>query len=135
MRFHLRLLYWPHLQIIIFNEEVAREGIGKTIDWFMRDQGSRAGAYVVISKGKAEDLLNQTIELGDMPARSMAFFIDTSQLRSIPLNQVKLNNLASIISTPDRPLTIDVISFKEIRGKTETYELSDTAIFSKKINL
>lgn len=126
-----RLLYWPHLQIIIFHEEVAKEGIGRTIDWFMRDQGSRAGAYVVISKGKAEDLLNQTIELGDMPARSMASFIETAHLRRIPLNKVKLNDLASILSTPGIDPTIDVISFKEIRGKIETYELKETAVFSK----
>ncbi len=126
-----RRLYWPHLQIVIFNEAIAEEGVGQVISWFTRDRGSRAGSYVVVTRDKAEDLLNQTIELGEMPARSMASFIDTAEIRNIPLSKLKLSNLSSILSTPGIDGTIDVISLKKIRGEIETYQMVGTAIMKK----
>ncbi|WNF37503.1 Ger(x)C family spore germination protein [Bacillaceae bacterium IKA-2] len=126
-----RPLYWPHLQIIIFSEAVAKEGLGQVISWFTRDRDSRAGAYVVVTRGKAEDLLNQTIELGEMPAKSMASFLDTAEIRNISLNKLKLTNLASILSTPGNDGTLDVIALKEIRGEVETYQITGTAILKK----
>lgn len=67
-----RRLYWAHLQIIIFGEELARESLSPIITWFERDRDSRAGSYLIVTNGLAEDLLNQKIELGNVPAKSMA---------------------------------------------------------------
>lgn len=126
-----RPLYWPHLQIIIFNEAIAKEGLGQVISWFIRDRSSRAGAFVVVTRGTAEDLLNHTIELGDMPAESMASFLDTAEVRNIPLNKLTLTNLVSILSTPGIDATLDVFALKTIRGKIETYQITGTAILKK----
>jgi spore germination protein KC len=124
-----RRLYWPHLQIIIFGEKLAKEGMAPVLTWFERDRDSRAGTYVAVTKGTAEDLLNQKIELGNIPAKVMADLIDNSFLRQITTRKTTLRNLVSILTMEGVDATVDVIEPKEIRGKQETYDLHDSAVF------
>ncbi|MFP7202258.1 hypothetical protein SFC08_14910 [Lysinibacillus halotolerans] len=56
-----RRLYWAHLQIIIFGDAMAREGITPATTWFERDRDSRAGALITVTPGTAEDLLNRKL--------------------------------------------------------------------------
>lgn len=44
-------LYWAHSKLIIISEEIAREGMTKVIDWYIRDSETRADAYVLVSTG------------------------------------------------------------------------------------
>ncbi|WP_180994176.1 Ger(x)C family spore germination protein [Bacillus sp. Marseille-P3661] len=125
-----RRFYWAHLQIIIFGEELAKEGIGPVITWFERDSDSRAGALVIVTQGTAEDLLNNKIELGDVPAKSMADLIEGSTLRQINVMEVKLRDLMTILATPGIEPVLDVINPKKIRGEVETFELDGVAIFN-----
>jgi spore germination protein KC len=124
-----RALYWPHVQTIVFGDQMAREGIKSIITWFERDRDSRSGTYVVVTKGKAEDLLNKKIELGNVPAKAMADFLDTAALRQIAARKLKLRNLISILSTPGIDPSLDVLDPKMIRGKVETYQLTGLAVF------
>ncbi|MBD8028525.1 Ger(x)C family spore germination protein [Ureibacillus sp. Re31] len=126
-----RRLYWAHLQIIIFGDAMAREGITPATTWFERDRDSRAGALITVTPGTAEDLLNSKIELGDVPAKSMAELIDGSEMRGINALDVQLRDLMSILSTPGIELTLDVIRPKEIRGQVETFEVDGVAVFDQ----
>jgi len=124
-----RRLYWPHLQIVIFGEALARKGISPVLTWFERDRDSRSGTFVTVTRGKAEDLLNQKIELGSVPAKSMADLINNAQIRQLPARQMTLRRLTGILSTPGMDPTLDIINPREIRGKVETYELAGAAVF------
>ncbi|RTR27131.1 Ger(x)C family spore germination protein [Robertmurraya yapensis] len=126
-----RRLYFAHLQVIIFGDELAREGIAPAIAWFERDRDSRAGALLVVTKGTAEDLLNQKIELGNVSSKSMSELIERSTIRQISAMEIKLRDLMTILSTPGIEPVLDVINPKEIRGKVETFELDGVAIFNK----
>ncbi|WP_134703203.1 Ger(x)C family spore germination protein [Ammoniphilus sp. YIM 78166] len=123
-----RRIYWPHMQIIVFGEELAREGISPVLTWFERDRDSRSGTYIIVTKGKAEDLLNQKIELGNVPAKAIADLLDTSELRQIDARRTTLRDLMNVLTSPGVDPTLDVINPKKIRGKVETYELSDVAV-------
>lgn len=123
-----RRIYWPHMQIIVFGEDLAREGIAPVLTWFERDRDSRSGTYVIVTKGKAEDLLNQKIELGNVPAKAMADLLDTAELRQIDARRTTLRDLMNVLSSPGIDSTLDVINPKKIRGQVETYELSDIAV-------
>lgn len=125
-----RHLYWPHLQLIIFGEDLAREGIAPVITWFERDRDSRSGAYLVVTQGKANDLLNQKIELEGIPAKAISDFLERSTLRQITPRKIKLRDLMQILSSPGVDPSLDVINPKMIRGKVETYQLSGTAVFN-----
>ncbi len=124
-----RRLYWPHLQIVIFGQELAKSGIAPVLTWFERDRDSRSGTFVVVTRGKAEDLLNQKIELGSVPAKSMADLINNAQIRQLPARQMTLRKLTAILVTPGVDTTLDIINPRKIRGKVETYELAGAAIF------
>lgn len=126
-----RRLYWPHLQIVIFGEELAKEGVAPVLTWFERDRDSRSGTYIVQTRGEAEDLLNQKIELGSVPANSMADLLDTAELRAIDAQRVTLREFLNTLATPGIDAAIDVIDPKSIRGKPETYELSGVAVYKR----
>jgi spore germination protein KC len=126
-----RRLYWAHLQIVIFSEAQAREGIAPLLTWFERDRDSRAGSYIVVTRGSAEDLLNKKIELGSISSKAMADLLDGAKMRQITARRVKLIDFTNQLATPGIDPVIDVINPKEIRGKVETYQLSGVAIFQK----
>ncbi len=124
-----RRLYWPHLQIVIFGQEIAQAGVAPVLTWFERDRDSRSGTFVVVTRGTAEDLLNQKIELGSVPAKSMADLINNAQIRQLPARQMTLRKLTAILAMPGVDPTLDIINPRKIRGKVETYELAGAAIF------
>jgi spore germination protein KC len=124
-----RRLYWAHLQIIIIGEALAKEGISPILTWFERDRDSRAGSYLVVTMGSAEDLLNKKIELGNISSKAMADLLDGAKMRQITARKVKLRDFTNQLSTPGVDPVIDVINPKEIRGKVETYQLSGVAVF------
>ncbi|WP_018933463.1 Ger(x)C family spore germination protein [Gracilibacillus lacisalsi] len=124
-----RRLYWSHLQIIIFSEGLAREGVAPIITWFERDRDSRAGSYVVVTRDSAQDLLNQKIELGSIPAKAMSDLLDSAEQRQIIARKVKLRDFTTVLTTPGIDPSLDVIQPKNIRGEVEAYELNDVAVF------
>jgi len=126
-----RRLYWPHLQIVIFGEDLAKEGIAPVITWFEKSRDSRSGTFIAVTQGTAEDLLNQKIELGNVSAKAMADLIANAEIRQLPARQMTLRKLTGILSSPGIDIAADVIDPKKIRGKVETYELVGAAIFSK----
>ena len=126
-----RRLYWAHLQIIILGEDLAKEGLSPIITWFERDRDSRAGSFIVVTNGLAEDLLNQKIELGNVPAKSMAELLKASTIRQINARELKLRDIMTVLSTPGVDPVLDVINPREVRGKVETYELDGVAVFNQ----
>jgi spore germination protein KC len=124
-----RRLYWPHLQIVVFGEALAREGIAPVITWFEKARDSRSGTFVAVTRGSAEELLNQKIELGNVSSKAMADLLGNAQVRQLPARQMTLRRLMAILSSPGIDVAVDVIDPKEIRGKVETYELVGAAYF------
>jgi len=126
-----RRLYWPHLQIIILGEEMAKEGIAPVITWFEKSRDSRSGTYIVVTRGKAEDILNQKIELGNIPAKAMADMVANAEIRQLPARKMTLRKLTGVLSSPGVDIAVDVIDPREIRGKVEAYRLEGAAIFDE----
>jgi len=124
-----RRLYWPHLQIVIFGEQLAKEGIAPAITWFEKSRDSRSGTFVVVTRGKAADILNKKIELGSISSKAMADLLGNAQIRQLPARQLTLRTLTTLLATPGVDVAMDVIDPEEIRGRVETFELSGAAFF------
>lgn len=57
-------LYWAHANVVVVNQDIAREGIAAITDFISRDAEMREEMYVVISKEKtASDILKQDMLL------------------------------------------------------------------------
>ncbi|MBD0380738.1 Ger(x)C family spore germination protein [Paenibacillus sedimenti] len=124
-----RRLYWSHMQMIIFGDASAREGIAPYLNWFARDLESRTSTLLAVTQGKAEDLLNQKVELGNVPTKTMADLIQTSDNRQLPTRKMTLRDFISFLATPGIDSAVDVINVKSVRGKPETYSVANIAVF------
>lgn len=49
-----------HLRLVVFSEEIAREGIGDFVELMSRSREIRPDVYVAVSQGKSEDYLKNT---------------------------------------------------------------------------
>ncbi|MFC4402215.1 Ger(x)C family spore germination protein [Gracilibacillus xinjiangensis] len=95
-----RKVHLSHLQILIYGEEFAREGIGETLDFLIRDHELRTDFTIAIAKGlTAEDLISILTPLEKIPAQKISSSIESSQDNWAPSKEVLLNELIESIST------------------------------------
>ena len=67
-----RELFYPHNHLIIFGEEVAKDGIGKYIDVLSRNTEQREMAYLLVSQGeKAYDVMGINSGISNSPGKYM----------------------------------------------------------------
>ncbi|MGO0063350.1 Ger(x)C family spore germination protein [Brevibacillus fluminis] len=79
--------FYEHLQVVVIGEELAREGIEKPLDLFLRDQEMRRKIKLVIAKGEAKDVLEVRPRLMPVPARYISMLTEEAQVKTtrIPL--------------------------------------------------
>lgn len=70
-----RRLFWPHNQIIVISQDLARGGVRKYLDFFIRDHETRLMVFLLVSKGQAADILTETTDLEKIPSMEMAKII------------------------------------------------------------
>ncbi|MDD9268075.1 Ger(x)C family spore germination protein [Paenibacillus sp. GCM10023248] len=61
-------LFYGHLRVIVLSEELAREGIQNENDFFRRQPQVRRTVWMIVSKGKAADIMNANPQLERVPA-------------------------------------------------------------------
>lgn len=67
-----RKIYPGHLRMLVIGEDLAKEGIGESLEFLSRDWELRSDFYVVIAKDlTAEEVLNVTTTLEAIPANKM----------------------------------------------------------------
>ncbi|SDN66953.1 spore germination protein KC [Paenibacillus sp. yr247] len=91
-----RKLYLAHLRVLIIGESLAKEGIGRNLELFYRDQELRPDFYVAIAKGTtAEDTLKVLTGLEPIPASKIFHTLETSQKVWAPTLAVTLDDLVN----------------------------------------
>lgn len=52
-------LFWPYAEVVIFSQEVAREGVADIVDFFCRDPEPRMSLYLLVSESEtAREILD-----------------------------------------------------------------------------
>lgn len=89
-----RKLYFAHIRIFVISEELAKEGIGKILDFFSRDHEIRTDFYMVVSKGaKAQDILSVITPLEKIPSTKMFTSLEVSEKAWAPTVSIQLDEL------------------------------------------
>lgn len=89
-----RKIYPGHLQMLIIGEELAKEGIGESLDLLARDWELRPDFYVVVAKdATASEILNVTTDLESIPASKMFAGLKVSEKAWAGTNGVTLDEL------------------------------------------
>ncbi|MED4015899.1 MULTISPECIES: Ger(x)C family spore germination protein [Sutcliffiella] len=76
-----RRIYFPHTNVVIIGEEIAREdGVKAFLDWFERDHEFRTNVDLVIARGsRAEDVLKVQTSIERVPAKKIVTEIATTE--------------------------------------------------------
>ncbi|MED1467253.1 Ger(x)C family spore germination protein [Bacillus salipaludis] len=116
-----RKLYFAHLRILVFGEELAKEGIGEMIDFLLRNSEIRNDFYIAVSKNSnASAVLKILTPLEKIPANSLFASLETSANSWSPTEGVTLDKLTSnMVSEGNNPILtgIEVIG-NEQAGET-----------------
>ncbi|SDZ67664.1 spore germination protein KC [Evansella caseinilytica] len=124
-----RELYFSHNQIVIFGQNLAKNGILPHMDFFVREHSNRLTIQVLVAKNQAGEILATPAHLEKMPALDMRDLIEAqtevSQSGTVNLKQI-MTRLMSTTTAPIAPL----IEVSE-QGSEQTVRLSGTAVFKK----
>jgi|GEM_PF-295650 germination protein, Ger(x)C family len=69
-------LFFGHLRIIVVSEKIARKGMGNINDYFRRNPAVRRMAWMMVSKGKAREMLNASPKLERIPTLYLMSTLD-----------------------------------------------------------
>ncbi|WZL73328.1 Ger(x)C family spore germination protein [Clostridiaceae bacterium 35-E11] len=106
-----RKTYFGHIRLLVLGEDLAREGIGKTLDFFSRDPEIRTDFYIIIAKNsRAEELLNILTPIEKIPANKMYDSLEMSAKSWASTLHVTLDELIrSLLSKGKNPVLTGVI--------------------------
>ncbi|MCM3748896.1 Ger(x)C family spore germination protein [Paenibacillus pasadenensis] len=75
-----RRLYFAHINVLVFGESVAREGLRDVLDLFMRDQEIRPDLHLVLTKGvTAKDVMSVMTPIEQIPAAKLLKSLNISE--------------------------------------------------------
>ncbi|AJY76690.1 Ger(x)C family spore germination protein [Paenibacillus beijingensis] len=95
-----RPLYFSHNQIIVISESVARRGINEIVDVYLRQNERRETADVVLTKGKAMDLLEILTPSQKIPGESINYLLQGGKGGQTVLIDSQLYRLVNKLATP-----------------------------------
>ncbi|MET3848638.1 spore germination protein KC [Paenibacillus sp. OAE614] len=97
-----RKLFFAHNSVLILSEDVAREeGVGEILDFFLRPFESRETMSVLLTKGKASNLLEVLIPLEKISGNAIQRIIDQSQKNLSQAQNMRLIDFARMIASLD----------------------------------
>jgi len=108
-----RKVFLSQLKAIVIGEELAKTGIGPILDVFDRDPEPRRTAWLLIAKGRAEDVIKAEHEQEKIPSQALEGLIESSIFSSKAV-KVNLHEFLKMLSadTTD-PYAIRVETFED----------------------
>ena len=134
-----RFLYPNHLQVLIVNEELAKEDIGQIIDFYLRIPHVRTEFNIII--GKSENILNITTPIDDISSISIVDTMKTNNKYLGSTNIITFNEFTNMSIDKNLEIILPSIESVNYNKESETtentektkisslYKLSNLAIF------
>lgn len=95
-----RKIYPGHLRMLVLGEDLAKEGIAKSLDLLSRDWELRSDFFVAIAKdGTAAEVLNVRTTIESIPANNMFNSLQTSEASWAATNGIKLDELIASMTS------------------------------------
>ncbi|NEW06634.1 Ger(x)C family spore germination protein [Paenibacillus sp. SYP-B3998] len=109
-----RKIYFAHIRILVFSEDLAQKGIVKAMDYLQRGNEFRSDFNVVIARGtSAKDVLSVMTPLEKVPANYIFNSLEVAKKEWTPTVAIKLDELSDALVTPGRS---PVVSGIQIAG-------------------
>lgn len=95
-----RKVYLGHMRLLIFSEDLAREGIGKSLDFLSRDHEVRTDFYIMVAKdAKAKDILNVLTPLEKIPASKLHYSLERAEKAWGSVRTMALDELIACLTS------------------------------------
>ncbi|MFJ5564006.1 Ger(x)C family spore germination protein [Lysinibacillus xylanilyticus] len=108
-----REIYTGHLRMLVLGEDLAEEGIAKSIELLSRYWELRSDFYVAIAKDMtAEELLNVRTTIENLPANEMFNTLKTPEATSTSTNGFTLDELIANLTSDGREAVLTGILVK-----------------------
>lgn len=121
-------IYFAHNPVLIFSDEMAKKGVFGAFDFFVRDSEHRRTAWVLVSEGKAQDLINVKTILDPITGRYIEKLIEETH----PISKIATVNIQNFLEKLMSSTTAPYCSLIKIKGSEKrSMELLGTAIFKK----
>ena len=134
-----RFLYPNHLQIIVIDEELAKEDVSQIVDFYLRVPHVRTEFSVIV--GKENDILSITTPIDDISATSIVETLETNNKYLGSTNLITFNEFANM--NIDKHLEVILPSIESVNYNKESdttknteqtqiksmYKLSNLAVF------
>lgn len=111
-----RKIYTGQLQILIIGEELAKEGVSEILDHVSRDHQYRRDFFVVIARGKAENILKIHTPIEQIPATKMQGSLETSANAWGTTSDITIEDFMSSVISKGKEAVLSGIG---ISGRTE----------------
>ncbi len=134
-----RKIYPGHLRMLVIGEELAQEGIGKSLELLSRDWELRPDFYVVVAKDiPAKEILNVTTAIESIPANKMFNSLKMSEKAWAGTHSITLHELIADLTSDGKEAVltgIQLIGNKEIGSSKQNVETISPAARIKYDNL
>lgn len=108
-----RKIYVSHVRVIIFGEQVSREGIKDLLDFLSRDHEMRSNVYMLTAKNsRAEDVLSVLSVIEKIAANKIYLSLRSSEQSWAATSVVKLDELINSISSNGRDAVMNGVLVK-----------------------
>lgn len=114
-------LFYPHNQVIVIGEDLARAGVRPILDFLERDPEIRLFTWVLLTKGKAEEVVRAPSDESLISAMHVMLLVDDydSASKGIPRNILEF---ATMVYSEGIEPVLGKIEFYEEKGNP-TYQL------------
>lgn len=122
-------LYQAHTVVIIMGNEIAKDGIGKHLDFFIRSIETRPLTKIVIAKGTAAETLDVEAELNKLPAMNIDNLIQT-QVHDGHIIEATIQTYISALICKTESFTAPIIKIEKT-GDKKILSIEGIAIFKQ----
>lgn len=124
-------LFWSHAMVIILSPNVARSGVQKIIDWFLRDSEPRFTTWVMVSKTeRASDIFSLDVEGSDVETSFDLNKIMENYPLSYQFPEIDIRRFVTSVLSDDTSAVAPMVNLVTQNGKTDI-EVSGAAVFKK----
>lgn len=123
-----RKMFFPHNQLLIFGQDIAKDGVQKYIDFYVRDPETRVGVQVMISKGRAEEILDTKSVFEKIPANSIVKMIEVETAATSQTRAIKLRDFITLLMSKTSAAIAPFIEVSE-EGDEKVAMISGMAVF------
>ena len=101
-----RKLYFSHLQMVIISEEIAKQGINHSLEFFTRDPEFRKDFYIAISRDvKATEIMKNLTSIEKIPSNKLHSSLEASEKAWAPTVAMRMDELLlQLTSEGDNPV-------------------------------